>query len=132
MDSETLPWPLVDFKTLVKTFNLHTYGFLSVDQRAYQKSVELQSESDYFFFFSIDKRTCSPTFVLFCYVKFDTVDFTSFLGRTFQTIVQNICLLKKHLHDVLCLHLQLVLGVQAHFELVFLWVVLSARFYRRF
>ena len=49
MDSETLPWPLVDFKTLVKTFNLHTYGFLSVDQRAYQKSVELQSESDYFF-----------------------------------------------------------------------------------
>ena len=41
-DSETLPWPLVDFKTLVKTFNSHTYGFLSVDQRAYQKSVELQ------------------------------------------------------------------------------------------
>lgn len=49
MDSETLPWPLADFKTLVKTFNSHTYGFLSVDQRAYQKSVELQSESDFFF-----------------------------------------------------------------------------------
>ena len=114
------------FKTLVKTFNSHTYGFLSVDQRAYQKSVELQSESDYFFFFSIDKElVIHQLFVLF-HVKFDTVDFTSFLGRTFQTIVQNICLLKKHLHDVLCLHLQLVLGVQAHFEPVFLWVVLSA------
>ena len=126
MDSETLPWPLVDFKTLVKTFNSHTYGFLSVDQRAYQKSVELQSESDYFFFFSIDKELVHQ--LLFCFVTSNSTLLISrvFLGRTFQTIVQNICLLKKHLHDVLCLHLQLVLGVQAHFELVFLWVVLSA------
>ena len=66
MDLETLPWPLVDFKTLVKTFNSHTYGFLSVDQRAYQKSVELQSESDYFFFFSIDKELVHQ--LLFCFV----------------------------------------------------------------
>ena len=67
------------FKTLVKTFNLHTYGFLSVDQRAYQKSVELQSESDYFFFFSIDKELVHQ--LLFCFV---TSNSTLLISRVFQ------------------------------------------------